>query len=96
MNNQLSGFPVNVVSIGSIFWISLQPDKAGRAEDISPESTKKYAVLFNRALNSGIYLAPSAYEVGFVSTEHAPDDLKNAAAKIAEIIKKIYSLPYQS
>ncbi|UCD94225.1 MAG: glutamate-1-semialdehyde 2,1-aminomutase, partial [Candidatus Zixiibacteriota bacterium] len=56
--------PAQVVSIGSIFWLSLQKNCPARAEDISPESAKKYADLFKKALDAGIYLAPSAYEVG--------------------------------
>jgi glutamate-1-semialdehyde 2,1-aminomutase len=86
---QLAGIPVDIVSIGSIFWICLQPDTPTRAEDISPECAEKYTALFNKALESNIYLAPSAYEVGFISTEHPIDDLKNAAGRIVEIIKDV-------
>jgi len=89
LRDRLDGHPVNVASIGSIFWISLQREKAVRAEDIRPESAQKYARLFNQSLASGIYLAPSAYEVGFISTAHQRQDLINAAEKIAETIKSI-------
>ncbi len=89
INSQISEMPAKVVSIGSIFWICLQKDIPYRAEDISSDSAIKYAKLFKELIASGIYLAPSAYEVGFISTEHSSDDLKNAAGRIAGIIKDI-------
>lgn len=85
----LTDLPVNPVTIGSIFWINLQSEPVTRAEDISSACEQRYAVLFNKALDAGIYLAPSAYEVGFVSTAHTPDILRPAAEKIARIIKSI-------
>ena len=89
LKGHLEGLPVNVVSFGSIFWISLQKDIPHKAEDISPDSAIKYAKLFKSALESGIYLAPSAYEVGFISTEHSSDDLKSAANIMAAALKSI-------
>jgi len=38
---------------------------------------------FHIMLNSGIYLAPSAFEAGFISAEHN-DDIINLTLKTAE------------
>lgn len=81
-----SGLPVNVATIGSIFWISLQKEPPSRAEDIDAGGAQKYAGIFGRALQAGIYLAPSAYEVGFVSTAHEEQDLTRAAETLAQIL----------
>ncbi|MBN2225813.1 MAG: glutamate-1-semialdehyde 2,1-aminomutase [candidate division Zixibacteria bacterium] len=81
-----SGLPIDLVSIGSIFWISLQKTAPSRAEDIVSDGAKRYAGIFSKALEAGMYLAPSAYEVGFVSTAHAETDLTDAADKLAEIL----------
>jgi glutamate-1-semialdehyde 2,1-aminomutase len=89
INESVAEQPVSVISVGSIFWICLQAERPVRAEDISPEVNKKFAALFNRALESGLYLAPSAYEVGFISTEHSAKDLSNAAIILATEIKSI-------
>jgi len=89
LNRQLADFPAQVVTVGSIFWICLQKNIPRRAEEISSNSTKIYAKLFRQLLAEGIYLAPSAYEVGFVSTAHTQDNLKSAADKIAAALKKI-------
>jgi glutamate-1-semialdehyde 2,1-aminomutase len=89
LKDGLKGLPVNVTAIGSIFWVNLQPNLAKKAEDIRPENARAFASVFSRALESGIYLAPSAYEVGFVSTEHSPADLDEAAAKLAGIVRSL-------
>jgi glutamate-1-semialdehyde 2,1-aminomutase len=37
--------------------------------------TRRYARFFHRMLAAGVYLAPSAFEAGFVSSAHTPADL---------------------
>ncbi len=86
----IEGLPVNVIKIGSIFWISFQASVATRAEEINSMGIPKYTILFNKALEAGIYLAPSAYEVGFISMAHSCEDLSSAASKLAEIIRSLY------
>jgi glutamate-1-semialdehyde 2,1-aminomutase len=62
-----------VVRIGSILWLALQSGQAPRRfEDIRSESAETYAALHRAMLERGIMLAPSAYEVMFVSLAHDP------------------------
>jgi len=64
-------FPVTLVRIGSLFWMSLQAGEAPRsAETIDPDSARRYRPVFHSLLDQGVLLAPSAYEVGFVSMAH--------------------------
>ncbi len=87
LRQDLKGQPANVTAIGSIFWINLQSDLARKAEDLKAENAKAYASVFSQALEAGIYLAPSAYEVGFISTEHSPAALADAANLLAGIVR---------
>jgi glutamate-1-semialdehyde 2,1-aminomutase len=65
------GVEWSVVRIGSILWLALQPgDAPTRYEDIRPEAAETYAALHRALLERGISLAPSAYEVIFVSLAH--------------------------
>lgn len=89
LKSGLSRYPVNVVSVGSIFWINLQPEIATKAEEVSPANRGKYAFIFHKALEAGIYLAPSAYEVGFISTAHKADELIKAADVLTGIIRTL-------
>ncbi|MCX6829351.1 MAG: glutamate-1-semialdehyde 2,1-aminomutase [candidate division Zixibacteria bacterium] len=86
----IKGIPVNITTIGSIFWINLQPTTATKAEEILPENARMYATLFSQALESGLYLAPSTYEVGFISTAHSHEALSEAAEKLSGIIKSLF------
>lgn len=63
--------PFSVVRAGSILWLCLQEGEPPRRFDgISPDSARRYAILHEALLEENIYLAPSAYEVMFVSTAH--------------------------
>lgn len=67
-------------AIGSIFWLAFtDKQKIQSAEDIEPASMEHFKVLYNKLLESGIYLGPSGYEVGFISEAHTDEDLKKAA-----------------
>jgi len=59
--------------VGSLFWpwldASLPPTTA---EAISPEVAARFHQSYARWLDEGVYLPPSAYEVGFLSTAHTP------------------------
>ena len=71
-----SPFPASLARIGSIFWIALFASAPPRtAEAVAPESGAAYAKLFHSLLAQGIALAPSAYEVGFLSLAHSRADI---------------------
>jgi len=85
-----AGRPWSVVREGSILWLCLQEgDPPRRYEDIGPEVPGRYAALHRALLERGVYLAPSAYEVMFVSLAHdeaAVDETVSAfEAALAEI-----------
>jgi glutamate-1-semialdehyde 2,1-aminomutase len=65
------GVDWSVVRTGSILWLALQAGEPPRRfEDIRPEAAETYAALHGALLERGISLAPSAYEVMFVSLAH--------------------------
>jgi glutamate-1-semialdehyde 2,1-aminomutase len=67
------GIEWSVVRVGSILWLALQSGEPPRSfEEIRPESAEIYAALHRTMLDRGIMLAPSAYEVMFVSLAHDP------------------------
>lgn len=67
---------VGFIRLGSLFWFYFFSEKAPkRAEDISPKGSEVYARLHAFMLEQGIYMAPSAYEVGFLSTAMTDADI---------------------
>ena len=57
-----------MVRIGSIFWFYQGQEPPRRADKIGRDSMKVYAEFHRYCLERGMYLAPSGYEVGFLST----------------------------
>jgi glutamate-1-semialdehyde 2,1-aminomutase len=73
-----------LVRLGSIFWMSLNEGEAPRAaECIAEHGITRYTKLFHSLLERGIALAPSAYEVGFLSTAHTREHIDQLAEGVA-------------
>ncbi|HJO26855.1 MAG: aspartate aminotransferase family protein [Planctomycetes bacterium] len=69
---------------GSLIWLHLSRGSLPRAAGaIDPASAERYAPLHRALLAGGQYLAPSAYEVTFLSTAHSPEEVHALARSIA-------------
>ena len=65
------GVPVVVNDVCGMFSLFFTESEWVRSyADVAPCDTERYARLFHALLNSGIYWAPSAFEVAFVSGAH--------------------------
>jgi glutamate-1-semialdehyde 2,1-aminomutase len=72
------GHRVKMFSVGSIFWLAFSNRPSIRAAaEIDPESMKLFRTFYHALLNEGIYIGPSGYEVGFISSVHSDADLEH-------------------
>jgi glutamate-1-semialdehyde 2,1-aminomutase len=79
--------PARLVRQGSIFWLSLQEGEPPRsAACIEPAAAERYRPLFHGLLERGVMIAPSAYEVGFLSLAHGEEDVDRLATSLAELL----------
>lgn len=77
-----------LVREGSVFWMNLQAGEPPRASEcIASSAAEVYTRLFHGVRARGISLAPSAYEVGFLSLAHTEADVDRLAAAVAETLK---------
>ena len=75
------GVEASVVRVGSILWMALQGGEPPRRFDrIDAEAAGRYGELHRHMLDAGTWMAPSAYEVAFVSTAHTPEHIERAVA----------------
>ncbi|MHB8814008.1 MAG: glutamate-1-semialdehyde 2,1-aminomutase [Steroidobacteraceae bacterium] len=73
-------FPIHLVRVGSLFWLSMHESGAPRAAaPLSQQAVGRFAALFHAMLTEGIYLPPSAYEACFLSLAHTAADLERLA-----------------
>jgi len=81
--------PATLVRVGSIFWIALHTKTPPRtAEALDSRTGTTYAPLFHEALEHGVALAPSAYEVGFLSLAHTRNDVDRLASVLESGLRK--------
>jgi glutamate-1-semialdehyde 2,1-aminomutase len=84
-------YKFKVFSIGSIFWFAFTDKESIRsAEEIDASSMEKFKVMHRELLNRGIYLGPSGYEVGFISSAHSKIELEKAKRAIFESLDLVF------
>jgi glutamate-1-semialdehyde 2,1-aminomutase len=65
------GVAGSVARVGSLLWLVLQEGETPRSSAcIAPSNAEIFARLHPRVLARGVWMAPSAYEVAFLSTAH--------------------------
>lgn len=88
--------PVNLISIGSVFWISFSENCAIRkASQINPADPGKFKYFHFELLSRGIYIGPSGYEVCFVSQAHTDEELNHTATVICDVLKLVFDENYK-
>ncbi|GAA4095553.1 glutamate-1-semialdehyde 2,1-aminomutase [Mucilaginibacter panaciglaebae] len=84
-------YKFKVFSIGSIFWFAFTSQETiSKADDIDPASMDKFKVMHRELLNRGIYMGPSGYEVGFISSAHTKIDLEKAKRAIFDSLDLVF------
>ncbi|MDO8679263.1 MAG: glutamate-1-semialdehyde 2,1-aminomutase [Acidobacteriota bacterium] len=77
--------PLCVVRQGSIFWIHTRAAGVVRRPDAIPAGNAEwFSRFFHAAIDRGVYLPPSSYEVGFISMAHDAQTLETAAAALID------------
>jgi len=83
-------FPVHLVRLGSLFWLSFHEAGAPRtAATLTGREIARYAAFFHGMLDRGVYLPPSAYEACFLSLAHTTTDLTRFAAALGSALAAI-------
>ncbi len=82
-----ASFPVHLVRVGSLFWLSLHEAGAPRtAEPLPQEAVRRFGRVFHALLSEGIYFPPSAYEACFLSLAHTAADFERLAASLGRAL----------
>lgn len=82
----IKGKPLTFHRIGSMFCLYFTEGPVRHLAEAKKSDTDAFARFFHGALGDGIYLAPSQFEAGFLSTAHTPQVLKKVSEKISLIL----------
>ncbi len=59
-------------------------DKISRFDHVTACDAERFKTFFHQMLSRGVYLAPSSYEAGFISTAHSDEDIDNTVTAASE------------
>jgi len=79
--------PVQVSHAGSMFGFFFAESPVIDWESAGRCNRERFAAFFRAMLQHGIYLAPSAFEAGFVSTAHGPAELERFRDAAAQALR---------
>jgi glutamate-1-semialdehyde 2,1-aminomutase len=79
-----AGVPLQVSRAGSMFGAFFCAEPVKDWESAKKSDTGRFSRWFRRMLEEGVYLAPSQFEAGFVSTAHGPAEVE-ATLQAADI-----------
>jgi len=74
--------------VGSMFCLYFTAKPVHDLDDAKTADTKAFARFFHALLDKGIYLAPSQFETGFISTAHTPEDIAETARAVRDALRE--------
>jgi glutamate-1-semialdehyde 2,1-aminomutase len=87
MRSAIKGKPLTFKRIGSMFCLYFCNGPVLNLADAKRSHTAAFARYFHKALNSGVYFAPSQFEAGFISTAHTSEVLENVSGTLQGLLK---------
>ena len=87
---QDAGIPVAVEHLGGMFGLVFTGDGPVRTyAQVAAADIERFKAFFHGMLAEGVYMAPSAFEAGFVSIAHSDDDLDETIAAAARVFDNL-------
>ncbi|MCX8156632.1 MAG: glutamate-1-semialdehyde 2,1-aminomutase [Verrucomicrobiae bacterium] len=84
-----AGIPVQFNRCGSMFCLYFTPQPVHHLGDALRSDREQFKRFFHGMLAAGIYLAPSPFEAGFLSTAHTPEDIERTVAAARAVLPQV-------
>lgn len=84
---QSAGVPVQFNRCGSMFCGYFTSEPVHNLADALKSDRERFKKFFHGMLDAGVYLAPSQFEAGFLSTAHTEADLEHTVGAAARVMK---------
>lgn len=86
---RLAGVPVQFNRCGSMFCGYFTKEPVHNLADAMHSDRERFKRYFHGMLERGVYLAPSQFEAGFLSTAHSASDIEHTVRAAAEVMKQL-------
>ncbi|MCK5521826.1 MAG: glutamate-1-semialdehyde 2,1-aminomutase [Thiomargarita sp.] len=87
---KMANIPMTGVSIGGMFGLFFTTlDKVENFDQVSTCDVERFKKFFHGLLEKGIYLAPSAFETGFVSSAHSQEDIEMTLSAAEQVFASL-------
>ncbi len=84
-----AGVPVQFNRCGSMFCGYFTDQPVHNVADAMRSDRARFAKYFHGLLDEGVYLAPSQFEAGFLSTAHTSEDIEKTVRAAAKVLKTL-------
>lgn len=88
--------PIQAAAVGTMFGFYFLKEDGQKITDYASArayaDTERYRTFFHAMLEQGIYLAPSQFEAGFVSSAHSQDDIRLTRAAFQHSLTRLTRL----
>lgn len=84
-----AGVPVRFNACGSMFCGYFTSEPVWNVADAMKSDRERFKKYFQGMLNEGVYLAPSQFEAGFISTAHTAADIEKTVRAAAKVMKTL-------
>ena len=84
-----AGIPVRFNRVGAMFCAYFTDQPVHNLADAMKSDRERFARYFRGMLEQGIFLAPSQFEAGFLSTAHTEADIETTIRAARTVLKKI-------
>ena len=82
-----AGVPVQFNRCGSMFCGYFTSEPVHNLADAMKSDRERFKKFFHGMLDAGVYLAPSQFEAGFLSTAHTEKDIEITVRAAAKVMK---------
>src|SRR5688572_14630065 len=86
---KMAGVPVTFNRCGSMFCGYFTSEPVWNLADAMKSDRERFKKFFHGMLDAGVYLAPSQFEAGFLSTAHSEGDIEKTVAAAAKTMKAL-------
>ena len=84
-----ANIPVQFNRCGSMFCGYFTSEPVHNLADAMKSDRERFKKFFHGMLDAGVYLAPSQFEAGFLSTAHAPADIGKTVQAAAKVLRTL-------